>query len=82
MRKKKKTIEPKPKLVDRIVADLKAGGKAKFDFGTFRLSRRKNGVVKLRLSSAKRPGEVVKVKTYNAVFFRQSDGLRRAIKKL
>ena len=63
-------------MVEGIIKQLNESGKAKYDFGTFYLKERKNGIVKTF------SGETKKVAPYQAVFFRASQKLKRGIKKL
>jgi nucleoid DNA-binding protein len=69
-------ITEKPKLVPLILQLLKENGKAKFDFGTFNLVERNNGVVKLLTT-----GKVKKIKPYKALFFSASETLKKELKK-
>ena len=66
----------KPKLLPLILNLLDKEGKAKLDFGTFRIVERKNGVITLRTN-----GKVKKLKPYKAIFFRMSKEFRRGIRK-
>ena len=65
----------KPILLPFILADLKAEGKSRFDFGTFRLKTRTNA----RFHNV-HTGEVKKTNPYNAVFFKASKSLKRAVR--
>jgi nucleoid DNA-binding protein len=67
----------KPKLVPLILALIQQEGKAKFDFGTFRVVERKNGVIRLLTT-----GKTKKVGAYKAIFFRASDTLRKGLHKI
>jgi len=66
----------KPRLLPLILKLLKEQGKAKFDFGTFRMVERKNGIYKSLYT-----GRVRKVPPYKALFFTASDTLRKQLKK-
>ena len=75
--RKEETYGGNARLVSAICEQLNERGKAKFDFGTFRLFKRGGYKITLRQT-----GKQKKLKPYNAVFFRASNELRRVIKEV
>ena len=66
--------DDRPKILDDIIFRLKKNGKAKYDFGTFYLYKRKG------YSTILPNGKKEKVADYTAVFFRSSKALKRNFK--
>ena len=73
----KNITDKPPKLITEIISQIKKQGFAQFDFGTFRIYERKHG--KIVYIGADKP---TKVKKYKALFFRCSNTLKRAVKKI
>ena len=71
-------IDPRfrTKLSEELIKLLKKEGKAKYDFGTFYLHKRKGYTILLR------NGEKKRLKTQQTVFFRGSVKLKEAVKKM
>lgn len=67
----------KTNIIEEITKQIKEKGYARFDFGIFRIYKRKRGRIKYFTKDKQS-----KLKPYNAIFFRSSKKLKEEIKKL
>jgi len=68
-------IIKKTEIVDDIIGGLRKEGKARFDFGTFHVKRRKKGKI---INS--QTGEQIKVKPYLTLSFKASNQMKNSLK--